>query len=171
MNADEYFDITELTGSKYTDNKPLINLTALMEDSFADKFNGLFYTNYPIDQLTLNRAEDEDDYAGIPPAKAFPIFTSYLQYLGNDKGNGFLKQTFPYKYDLFRFYKSDWYELVSKAASKYVGSPATARPQVINTLMESAYGITPKVKYKVNAKYILPGDKAGTEKQTEYEYK
>ena len=171
MNADEYFDLTELTGSKYTDNKPLINLTALMDDSFAGKFKGLFYNNYPIDQITLIRAESDEDFAGIPPVKAFPVFTSYLQYLGNDKGNGFLKQTFPYKYDLFSFYKADWYELVSKAASKYVGSPANARPQVINTLLQSNFGIIPTIKYKVKAKYTLPGDKAGSEKQIDYEFK
>ena len=171
MNADEYFDVTELTGSKYTDNKPLINLTALMDDSFAGKFKGLFYNNYPIDQITLIRAESDEDFVGIPPVKAFTIFTSYLQYLGNDKGNQFLKQTFPYKYDLFSFYKADWYELVSKAASKYVGSPANARPKVINSLLQSNFGIIPTIKYKVKAKYTLPGDKAGSEKQMDYEFK
>ncbi|MET3539253.1 hypothetical protein ABID34_004355 [Chryseobacterium limigenitum] len=171
MNADEYFDVTEITGTKYTDNKPLINLTALMDDSFANKFKGLFYDAYPVDLLTLDRAENEEDFAGIPPVKAFPVFTSYLQYLGNDKGNAFLKQTFPYKYDLFSFYKSDWYELVSKSASKYVGVPANARPQVINNLLQSTYGIIPTIKYKVKAKYTLPGDKAGSEKQIDYEFK
>lgn len=171
MNADEYFDATEIAGSKYTDNKPLINLTALMDDSFANKFKGLFYNIYPVDELSLNRAESEEDLVGIPPVKAFPVFTSYMQYLGNDKGNGFLKQTFPFKYDLFSFYKSDWYELLSKAASKYVGSPANTRPQVINALLESTYGIIPEMKYNVKAKYILPGDKPGTEKQINYEFK
>ena len=171
MNADEYFDATEISGSKYTDKKPLIDLTALMDVSFAGKFKGLIYNNYPIDELTLNRAESEDDFAGIPPVKAFPVFTSYLQYLGSDKGNGFLKQTFPFKYDLFSYYKSDWYELISKAASKYVGSPANTRPQVINTLLESTYGIIPETRYNVNAKYTLPGNKQGTEKQINYEFK
>ncbi|UCA58460.1 hypothetical protein KB553_15570 [Chryseobacterium rhizoplanae] len=171
MNADEYFDATEISGSKYTDNKPLIDLTALMDDSFAGKFKGLIYNNYPIDELTLNRAESEDDFAGIPPVKAFPVFTSYMQYLGSDKGNGFLKQTFPFKYDLFSYYKSDWYELISKAASKYVGSPANVRPAVINALLESTYGIIPETRYNVKAKYTLPGNKQGTEKQINYEFK
>ncbi|PRB04208.1 hypothetical protein CQ046_07720 [Chryseobacterium sp. MYb7] len=171
MNADEYFDATEISGSKYTDNKPLIDLTALMDDSFANKFKGLIYNNYPIDELTLNRAESEDDFAGIPPVKAFPVFTSYMQYLGSDKGNGFLKQTFPFKYDLFSYYKSDWYELISKAASKYVGSPANVRPAVINALLESTYGIIPETRYNVKAKYTLPGNKQGTEKQINYEFK
>ncbi|MDC8102664.1 hypothetical protein [Chryseobacterium rhizosphaerae] len=171
MNADEYFDATEISGSKYTDNKPLIDLTALMDDSFANKFKGLIYNNYPFDELTLNRAESEDDFAGIPPVKAFPVFTSYMQYLGSDKGNGFLKQTFPFKYDLFSYYKSDWYELISKAASKYVGSPANVRPAVINALLESTYGIIPETRYNVKAKYTLPGNKQGTEKQINYEFK
>ncbi len=171
MNADEYFDATEISGSKYTDNKPLIDLTALMDDAFANKFKGLIYNNYPLDGLTLNRADSEEDLVGIPPIKAFPVFTSYLQYLGNDKGNGLLKQTFPFKYDLFSYYKSDWYELISKAASKYMDSPANARPAVINALLESTYGIIPEAKYKVKAKYTLPGNKQGTEKQINYEFK
>lgn len=171
MNADEYFDAVEISGSKYTDNLPLINLTAMMDDSFANKFKGLIYNNYPFDELTLNRAENEDDTTGIPPVKAFPVFTSYLQYLGNEKGNGFLKQTFPFKYDLFSYYKSDWYELISKAASKYVGAPANTRPALINTLLQSTYGVIPETKYNVKAKYILPGNKSGTEKQINYEFK
>ncbi|WP_312298281.1 hypothetical protein [Chryseobacterium sp.] len=171
MNADEYFDATEISGSKYTDNKPLINLTALMEDSFAAKFKGLIYNNYPFDGLELNRAESDDDFTGIPPANAFPVFTSYLQYLGNDKGNAFLKQTFPFKYDLFSYYKADWYELISKTASKYVGVPATSRSPLINALLESTFGTIPSIKYSVKARYVLPGNKQGSEKQINYEFK
>ncbi len=170
MNAQEYFDLTEISGSKYTDNKPLINITALMEDNFAGKFKSLFYNAYPIDQLVLNR-ETDDTSVGIPPTNAFPVFTSYVQYLGDDKSNGFLMQTFPYKYDLFSYYKADWYELVSKAASKYVGAPANTRPAVINTLLQSNFGVIPEQKYKVKAKYILPGNKAGSEKLFNYEFK
>nr|WP_315033163.1 hypothetical protein [uncultured Chryseobacterium sp.] len=171
MQADEYFDATEISGSKYTDNKPLISLTAVMDDAFADRFKGLIYNHYPLDELTLTRAENEGDFAGIPPVKAFPVFTSYLQYLGNDKGNEFLKQTFPFRYDLFSYYKSDWYELVSKAASKYVGAPGTTRSTLINALLESTYGTIPETKYKVKASYILPGNKQGSEKQMNYEFK
>jgi len=171
MNADESFDATEISGSKYTDNKPLIDLTAMMDDAFANKFKGLIYNNYPLDGLTLNRADSEEDLAGIPPVKAFPVFTSYLQYLGSDKGNGFLKQTFPFKYDLFSYYKSDWYELISKAASKYMNIPAVQRPQKINALLESVYGTVPQGKYNVKAQYKLPGNKPGTEKQMNYEFK
>ncbi|GHV14863.1 hypothetical protein FACS1894169_04650 [Bacteroidia bacterium] len=171
MNADEYFDVTELTGSQYTDNKPLVNITALMEDPFAGKFKGLIYNNYPLDGLTLDRATSDDNTIGIPPANALPIFNAYLLYLDKEKGNSFLKQTFPYQYDLFRYYKLDWYELISKAAAKYVDTPLNARPQKINDVMSSDYGIIPKMRYKAKIQYILPGSKSGSVKEMNYEYK
>ncbi len=171
MNMDEYFDTTELVGSRYTDNQPLIQLTALMDDSFANKFKTLFYNNYPIDGLVLDRADSEEDTTGIPPNNAFPLFTSYLLYLDEQDGNSLLKTVFPYKYDLFRYYKSDWYDLISKAASKYVDTPISARPSAINQLLQSTYGIAPKQKYKVKAQYILPGKQQGSEKEFNYQLK
>jgi len=171
INGDEYFDTTELTGTQYTDNKPLITLEAKMNDSFADKFKKLFYNNYPIDNLVLDRASADDNTVAVPPYNAFPIYTAYLLYLDREKGNPFLKQTFPYKYDLFRYYKSDWYDLVSKAAAKYVNVPASARPQVVNNLILSSYNTIPQVKYEVKAQYTMPGNKAGSGKEFEYQFK
>lgn len=167
-NGDEAFDIPELVGTKYTDNKPLINIHALMEDNFANKFNGLLYSKYPIDGLTLDR---QDDQIGIPPTKALPVFSSYIMYLENNEPNSFLKNYFPYKYDLFRYYKSDWYELVSKAASKYISTPANSRPSGINELINSSYGIVPKGKYTIKVQYLMPGEKNGTQKQLYFENK
>ena len=171
MNADEYFDIVELQGTKYTDGKPLIEVAALMDDSFAQKFKILFYADYPLDQLVLSRAEDNKDFAGIPPVKAMPIFNSYSTFLNSNKGNNLLKNIFPYQYDLFRYYKIDWQELVSKAANKYINTSAEARPVKINQLLESDFGIIPKQKYKAKIKYVLPGQTSGAEKIIEYELK
>ncbi len=167
-NGDEAFDIQELVGTKYTDNKPLINIHALMEDDFANKFKGLFYNSYPIDGLSLDRQADK---IGIPPTKALPVFSSYIMYLENNEPNNFLTNYFPYKYDLFRYYKSDWYELVSKAASKYMSTPANNRPKGINELINSSYGIVPKGKYMIKVQYLIPGEKNGTMKQLYFENK
>ena len=169
MNADEYFDIAELQGTKYTDGKPLIEVTALMDDSFAQKFKMLFYDDYPLDQLVLSRADK--DFAGIPPVKAMPLFNSYSTFLNSGEGNNLLKNIFPYQYDLFRYYKIDWQELVSKAANKYINTSAEARPVKINQLLESDFGIIPKQKYKAKIKYVLPGQTSGAEKIIEYELK
>ena len=171
MNADEYFDIVELQGTKYTDGKPLVEVAALMDDSFAQKFKMLFYDEYPLDQIVLSRTDDEKDFAGIPPVKAMPIFNSYITFLNSGEGNALLKNTFPYQYDLFRYYKIDWYELVSKAANKYIDTSAEARPVKINRLLESNFGVIPKQKYRAKIKYILPGQTSGAEKIIEYELK
>jgi hypothetical protein len=171
MNADEYFDAVELSGSQYTDNKPLIDIRALMDDPFAGKFKELIYDSYPVDGLVLDRETMEDNIVGIPPANALPVFNSYLLYLDKEKGNPFLKATFPYQYDLFRYYKLDWYESLSKAAAKYVTTPVSGRPGQVNTLLSSQYNIIPKAKYKVNIQYIMPGQKAGSRKEFDYQYK
>ncbi|WOC53108.1 hypothetical protein BPO_p0025 (plasmid) [Bergeyella porcorum] len=127
MNTDEAFDEAELIGNQYTENKPLVDMTALMDDEFANKFKNLIYDKYPVDQLKLTRDGNEDDIVGIPPIKALTIFPSYLQYLDKSRTDSFLTRVFPYQYDLFRYYKADWYELVSKASSKYVNIPLNSR--------------------------------------------
>ncbi|TDL99685.1 MAG: hypothetical protein C4K58_00030 [Flavobacteriaceae bacterium] len=173
MNADEAFDTAELVGTQYTDNKPLIEMTALMDDAFADKFEKLFYNSYPLDGMTLSRSAQagEENYVGIPPTKALPIYSSYLQYLENEKYNPFLKRIFPYKYDLFHYYHADWYELISKAANRYVDAPQSARTAQVNNLLQSTFGVVPKGKYNVKAVYMIPGGDSGTEKQFSYTLK
>lgn len=171
MNANEYFESAELVGSAYTANQPMIELTATMEDTFAQQFKSLIYDVYPVDGMTLMRANDSENNAGIPPIKGFSVFPSYLQFLGSDKGHRMLTEVFPYTYDLFKYYKSDWYELVSKAANKYINIPAVNRPQTVNQLLQSNFGTIPKTKYKIKARYILPGGKNGTETTIDYEFK
>ena len=68
-------------------------------------------------------------------------------------------------------FRSDWYELVSKAANKYIDTSAEARPVKINQLLESDFGVIPKQKYRAKIKYILPGQTSGAEKIIEYELK
>lgn len=170
INTDEYFDETELIGSAYTNHKPLIDVSALMDDPFADKFKNLFYNHYPIDNINLFRAED-DTNIGIPPIKAIPIQSSYLLLVRDQPEHSILKTTFPYQYDLFRYYMSDWYELVSKAANKYINTNADNRPGKINELLSSSFGIIPAGKYKVLFQYIMPGQKKGTEKNVDYQIK
>ncbi|WP_313375308.1 hypothetical protein [Chishuiella sp.] len=167
-NGNESFDLSELVGTRYTDNKPLLQVSALMDDAFAQKFKTLFYNNYPVEYLTLDRSGDE---IGIPPIKAIPIFSSYLMYLENNENNAFLTNYLPYKYDLFRYYKNDWYELVTKASSNYLSVPVQRRPAKINDLIGSSYGIIPKGKYPIQMIYLMPGNKTGTEYQVNFENK
>lgn len=171
INTDEYFDETELIGSAYTDHKPLIDVSALMDDPFAEKFKNLFYHHYPLDNITLYRADDDENNVGIPPIKAMPIQSSYLLLVRDQPEHSILKTTFPYQYDLFRYYMKDWYELVSKAANKYINTNADSRPNKINELLSSSFGIIPAGKYKVLFQYIMPGQKKGTEKNVDYQIK
>lgn len=171
INTDEYFDETELIGSAYTDHKPLIDVSALMDDPFAEKFKNLFYNHYPLDNITLYRADDDENNVGIPPIKAIPILSSYLLLVRDQPEHSILKTTFPYQYDLFRYYMKDWYELVSKAANKYINTHAHNRPSKINELLSYSFRIIPAGKYKVGFQYVMPGQKKGTAKNVEYQIK
>lgn len=100
-----------------------------------------------------------------------PIQSSYLLLVRDQPEHSILKTTFPYQYDLFRYYMKDWYELVSKAANKYINTNADSRPNKINELLSSSFGIIPAGKYKVLFQYIMPGQKKGTEKNVDYQIK
>ncbi len=158
MKSKEYFDIVELTGSGYTQSEPLIKVEALMNDTFANKFKQLIYNNYPVDGITLDRANKKNS-VGIPPRKALPIISSYLTYLDKQKWNPTLKNTFPFRYDLFRYYSNDWYEMVCKALNKYHHKNFDAMPGEIKRLVTSKFGVIPAGKYKVKISYVLPGNK------------
>lgn len=170
MKAKEYFDIPELVGSKYTDGKPLIEVTALMNDKFSEKFKNLFYDKYPVDGILINR-EGNNATVGIPPSNALPIITSYLTYLDKEKWNMRLKELFPYRYDLFRHYSNDWYQMVAKAANKYIHTDFANMPKEIQNIISSQFGVIPKGKYSVKLEYIMPGNKKGTTAVLNYEMK
>ncbi|MDR1653566.1 MAG: hypothetical protein LBS01_07980 [Prevotellaceae bacterium] len=165
INGTEYFDKTELAGSQYTDNKPLIDAAAVLSENFADKFKNLFYNEYPAAGITLDRAGNTDDNAGIPPARALPIVNGYMNYLQTQNWNALLKQYFPYNYDVFRYYRNDWYEISAKAAGLFVNGNTS--PKVIE-LMNSNFGVIPVGTYSVKIKYLMPGSHAGTETTIPY---
>ena len=167
ISTNEYFDKTELVGSVYTDNAPLIEVTATMEDAFAGKFKSLFYNNYPVAGITLDRANSTDSNVGIPPARALPVANGYITYLESQNGNPMLKTVFPYNYDVFRYYRADWYDITSKAANMYANGNTSPK---IAELTMSSFGIIPAGTYTVNVKYRMPGNKAGTQKTVNYNF-
>lgn len=168
MNADEAFDKVELVGSRYTDNKPLIVAEALMDDYFAEKIKSWIYDEYPLEGIRLLR-DTPNNAEGIPPVRALPLATAYLNYLEREIYNVSLKQIFPYKYDLFRFYKSDWYETVARAAELKIYNKTTL-PK-IDEILNSSFGIIPDGKYKIDMKYLLPDGTAGSSKKVIYDMK
>jgi hypothetical protein len=167
ISSDEYFDKTELLGSAYTANAPLITVSASMDDAFAAKFKNLFYNDYPVEGIVLGRAGNAENNAGIPPVKALPIAGNYLIYLDGQNWNLYLKNTFPFDYDLFRYYRQDWYEIMSKASNLYVKGNRSGK---ITELVNSSFGVIPAGNYTVNVKYVMPGNKAGTQETVIYNF-
>ena len=165
ISTNEYFDKTELVGSVYTGNAPLIEVTATLDDGFASKFKNLFYNGYPVEGIRLDRANENN--AGIPPAKALPIANSYLTYLDSRNWDPMLKSIFPYNYDVFRYYRADWYDIMSKAATML--SKGNKSPKIAE-LSASQFGLIPAGNYTVNVKYVMPGGKTGTARTVNYNF-
>jgi hypothetical protein len=167
ISSNEYFDKTELAGSAYTGNTPLIEVTATLDDGFAGKFKSLFYNGYPVEGIRLDRASSAESNVGIPPAKALPIANSYLTYLDSRKWEPMLKSIFPYNYDVFRYFRADWYDIYSKAAKMYATGNRSPK---IAELTASQFGIIPAGTYTVHVKYVMPGGKAGSGRTVNYNF-
>ncbi|MDO5665686.1 MAG: hypothetical protein Q4G63_10580 [Bacteroidia bacterium] len=168
-NAGEAFDVVELRGSAYTGNKPLISVTATMDDAFAARFKHLVYDGYPVEGIKLTRESDTNDMFGIPPVKALPLVNSYLIYLDTQSSHPILKSIFPFKYDLFRIYQNDWYETMSKAVDLQIDR-GNVSPK-ISELAGSNFGVIPDGKYSIYVNYTLPDGKAASEKKVVYDLK
>ena len=165
INTPEYFDLPELEGTKYTNGKPLIEPQALLDNRFAKKFKDLFYDSYPIEGLRLDREKENKE--GIPPIKALPVLSSYITLLEQEDWNPTLKTIFPYKYDVFRYYSNDWYELVTKASNKYISSFSQA-PAKIRELIGSSFGAIPLDTYSIKVQYVLPRGIKGSWAKVDY---
>ncbi len=163
----EPFDLTDLLGSSYTNNKPLVTIAATLEDDYFKKdINPPLYSKYPMKGYTItNRNENE---LGAPPKHALPIIESYLQNLEYDVDYNMLETTFPFRYNLGLIYKSDWVDLHSQLVNALLEGEIAKGDTVLNFLDEDylfmRYGF-----YKTKLQYMLPGERKGT--TTTYKFK
>ncbi len=166
MNTDEPFEIAELLGTSYTDEKPLIYAEALLEDAYDAVFKKYLYTNSQI--LNVLEREKVDAHIGFPPKEALTIFTPYIENLSNQTYNPLLKRVFPYRYDVFIYYKKDWTKLSNYLANKHVGSGVFTNLE--QEFMEKTFPIIPEKKYKATLKYRLPNGEMTSEIPYFYAY-
>ncbi|HEX9825432.1 MAG TPA: hypothetical protein VGA80_02450, partial [Flavobacteriaceae bacterium] len=81
VNDHEPFDVTELLGSQYTGNKPLVRIEASLDDTyFTDDLNPPLYSRYPLGGRYSFQNRDENTL-GTPPKYALPISSEYLTNL------------------------------------------------------------------------------------------
>jgi hypothetical protein len=161
----ELFDEAELTGTAYSDGKPLVSVKAALDDDYYRiDIAPLTYRWYPGYGITLTNRNV--NLYGVPPDRAFPLYDGYMNFLRNNTYDNVLSRTFPYIYELPAVYYHDYYELRNKAVNFLAKGN---RIETLQKLAESQFLFIRKGKYKSRFYYMLPGGKSGSSADVNYE--
>ncbi len=157
----EPFDLTDLLGSSYTNKKPLVTIEATLEDDYFKKdMNPPLYSKFPVEEYQIENRDANE--LGTPPKLALPIIEKYLQNLEYEVDQDMLETTFPFRYNLGLIYKSDWVDIQSQIVNALLEGKLQKGNSILNFLDEDylfmRYGF-----YKTKLRYMLPGERKGTE--------
>ena len=167
MNTNESFEIIELLGTEYTDNKPLLYTEALLDDSYDAIFKKYLYTNPQVINV-LKRDNMPSQNIGFPPKEAISVISSYTEHLQNNPHNLLVKRVFPYRYDVFIYYRNDWTSLSRYIANESINGNLT--PTWEAEFMQRNFPVIPEKKYKAVLKYKLPNGEITSEVPYLYEF-
>jgi hypothetical protein len=99
----EPFDLVELEGNQYSNNKPLLTVVATIEDPQSRFLSNLLYLDNNIHSLGRNINE-----FGTPPIKAISVTSFYKDMLRNHPTNYQLYNNFPYRYNVHNLFYQDF---------------------------------------------------------------
>ncbi len=168
INANEPFDLAELTGNAFTE-QPLVNIKATLSDSyFKEQVAPVVYNNYPLDGQFYLRRDDarktggqEPENIGIPPSGAIPVLSSYLVNLEQDIRHEMVSTTFPYMYNLPVYYKNDLLDLQGQVANQYVDKPNSINARALK-ILSAKYPFMREGNYEVELQYCFPDGSKGS---------
>ncbi|TDW52796.1 hypothetical protein EV144_1011489 [Flavobacterium sp. 270] len=162
ITSQEAFDIVELQGVNYSDNKPIISAQSKLNDEYymTDIYPYL-YRDYPLNGSYSITNRDTSEL-GIIPAKAIPLNAYYITSIENDVNQSWTKSNFPYKYNLPLIYKEDWIDLNNQIINDYVDG-VTASLSIGKRFLNSDYLFMRYGDYEIVMKYDLPGNKQSKE--------
>jgi hypothetical protein len=162
ISSQEAFDMTELNGATYSDNKALITAESKLNDEYyATDIFPYLYKDYPLNgSYSISNRETEE--LGVIPAKAIPLNAYYMTSIENDVNQSWTKENFPFKYNMPLLYKQDWIDLNNQVVNAYVNGDisveAIAKRFINSNFLFMRYG-----NYEIVMKYNLPGDKQARE--------
>ncbi|WP_240514927.1 MULTISPECIES: hypothetical protein [unclassified Flavobacterium] len=168
ISSQEAFDLTELQGVPYSDNKSIIIAQSKLNDEYytVDIYPYL-YKDYPLNgSFSINDRDTND--LGIIPAKAIPINAYYMTSIENDVNQTWTKSNFPFKYNMPLLYKQDWTDLNNQIINEYVNGDKNVE-SIAKRFLNSNYQFMRYGNYDIIMKYTLPGNKQTTE--FTYKYK
>lgn len=162
ISSQEAFDMVDLKGVNYSDNKPMIIAQSKLNDEYynTDIFPYL-YKDYPLNGSYSIENRDTSEL-GVIPAKAIPLNAYYATSIENDVNQSWTKDNFPFKYNMPLLYKQDWIDLDNQIVNAYIngdiGLVSIAQRFLKSTFQFMRYG-----NYEIVMKYNLPGDKQSKE--------
>lgn len=162
----EPFDMADLSGTEQTEQKPLVDVTATLEDEYyLSRIYPLIYKDYPVDGLFRVKRTDVE-LIGVPPAKALPIRTDYLNRIEQGIFDGVSTGRFPYYYNLPAVYKEDFIDLQNQTVGAFV---VTGKSSVAsNRFLTGSFPFILPGTYRIVMQYILPGGVKGSSATFDY---
>ena len=155
----EVFDLPEIQGTVYTNNQPLLQAAAILDDPYYNlDIYPLVYQRYPLagDLLITNRDTTAE---GFPPVRALTLNPTYLAELQAGNYNGYSRTSMPLIYNLPEAYKEDFLDLQNQVVNKYLGTPQQA---VYEYIINGYYPFIRQGNYKVLYRYVLPDGTIGS---------
>lgn len=166
MNQTESFDLSELVGTRFTDNKPLVQpIASIQTPYFQNEIQPLVYEGYPI--MGTFRVDRDENVWGIPPVKAILPLGWYVSLLNNNQlQQSLLKTRFPFAYSQAVTFYQDFNQLRSKIAQQYLNS--SIGNNTVNRFLGNTFPIIKQGSYPVNFRYVFPDGTFGTSKILNY---
>ncbi|WP_438711679.1 hypothetical protein ACSTS3_03630 [Aquimarina muelleri] len=165
----EPFDVNEVLGTHYTLNKPLMSGIGMKSDDYYQKeIYPLLYQNYPLDGNI--RVDRDETILGTPPMKHITPSIRYSQYVRDNPDSPYLKERFPFRWNLAAAYKQDYIHLQYVIVNRYLN----ANPIDMSAYERYKYiinGIFPYInveKYQVEFQYTLPNKTSGNKIKIDY---
>ncbi|WP_109852521.1 hypothetical protein [Aquimarina sp. AU58] len=167
IDTHEGFDLVELQGNKFSQNKPLVVVESDLKDPYFNRdINPVLYQKYPEGSKFSSSVKRDYSIYGYVPKKAVPIIGSYLTSLENNIDIDSRATSFPFRYNLAQVYYQDFENIQDAVRLSYVRGLGTT-PQELSILSEYfkfiSYG-----KYTINLQYTLPGGIKGTSATYKY---
>ncbi|RZJ53657.1 MAG: hypothetical protein EOO44_07790 [Flavobacterium sp.] len=158
ISSQEAFDMTELNGATYSDNKALVTAESKLNDEYytADVYPYL-YKDYPLNG-NFSISNRDTNELGVIPSKAIPLNAYYMTSIENDVNQSWTKENFPFKYNMPLLYKQDWIDLNNQIVNAYVNGDVSVET-IAKRFMNSNFLFMRYGNYEIVMKYNLPGDK------------
>ncbi|MEW7277094.1 hypothetical protein ABW636_00690 [Aquimarina sp. 2201CG1-2-11] len=149
----EPFDKVELTGTKYSGNKPLIVARAILDDNFYKKqVYPLLYQEYPLaGKFSVTR---DITKVSVPPEEAVQPMSWYLTYLENEKPVYDYNSYMPYRYNQTLYYYKDYVDLRYQLVNSDLSNELIYK---YKNLVTNTFPLMRKGNYKTKLQYVLPG--------------